>query len=95
MSDFTVILADYSERSMSWTSPTTRVVQVEGNSPEDAAGTAEVVIASETWKRRHPNVAIGANPQMDDEWITCMESVGTLVVIEGHPKTFIDDDIYN
>lgn len=94
MSDFTVILHSYGEHP---SVPRTHAVQVEGNSPEDAAGVAEVVIASETWKRRYPEMGEpqDANPPMDEEWISCMESVGTLVVIEGHPKTFIDDDIYN
>lgn len=93
MSDFTVILADYSEHA---SSPRTRVVQVTAETPESAASVAEVVIASETWHRRYPEMGepTDVEPRMDDEWIDCMDSVGTLAVIEGHPNTFIDDAIY-
>jgi hypothetical protein len=93
VTDYTVILADSSEHP---TVPRTRVVQVEAHSPEDAASIAEVTIASETWHRRYPEMGEpeNAEPRMDDEWIDCMESVGTLTVIEGHPQTFTDDEIY-
>lgn len=91
--DYTVILHDYSEHPAH---PETRAMQVEAPMPEGAAGVAEVIVATETWHRRYPEQGEphNANPSMDDEWIDCMQSVGTVAVIEGHPRTFIDDEIY-
>jgi hypothetical protein len=90
---FTVIVCDYSEHA---SSPTTRAVKVTGTSPEDAASAAEVEIATEIWNRRYPELGepYDQNPRMDDEWIDCMESAGTKAVIAGHPKVYVEDEIY-
>jgi hypothetical protein len=92
--NYTVIICDYSEHA---SSPTTRAVKVEGTSPEDAASMAEVTIATEIWKRRYPELGepYDQDPRMDDEWMDCMESVGTKAVIEGRPKIYVEDEIYN
>lgn len=87
---YTVIIADYSQ---SFAAPTTRAVKVTGHSPEDAAGDAEVVVAGRIFEREygdHDPTSGG----WDDEWIKCMEAAGTLAVIEGHPKVYIEDAIY-
>lgn len=90
---YTVIIADYSE---SFAAPTMRAVKVTGTSPEDAASNAEVVIATKLWHKRYPGIGepYDQEPSMDDEWISCMEAAGTTAVIEGHPKIYIEDAIY-
>jgi hypothetical protein len=93
MTDYTVIVYDYSDTARGLM----LAVQVQGDSPETAAGVAEVVIATQVWNRRHPGVGEPYNqePRMDEEWIACMEAVDAKAVIEGHPRVYIEDDIYN
>jgi hypothetical protein len=87
---FTVIINDYSG---SYAMPRTCVVRAFGSSPEDAAGDAEVEIAGRIFKREygdHDPTSGG----WDDEWIKCMEAAGTKAVIAGHPKVYVEDEIY-
>lgn len=95
MAEYTVILADHSvHRNVD----VTRALKVEGGFPEDAAGNAETALASEIWNRRYPD---RGQPEThpdefsDEDWIACMESVSTLAVIVGHPRVFVEDDIYD
>lgn len=94
MSAYTVIINDYAEHV---SFPVVKAIQVTAESPESAAGVAEVVVATEIWKRRYPELGEPheQDPRMDDEWIDCMEAAGTLAVIEGNVKTWIADEIYD
>jgi hypothetical protein len=96
MADYTVIIYDYSDTA-SARGLRVATVQVQADAVEAAAGVAEVVIATEVWNKRHPGIGEphDQEPRMDDEWIACMEAVGTKAVIEGHPRVYIEDDIYN
>ncbi len=95
--DYTVIVLDHgSER---WA--VTKAVQTTGHSPEDAASDAECEVALNVWKHRHPgctdpnDVPEGWSiTERDCAWIDCMESVETIAVIEGHPRTYVEDAIY-
>lgn len=92
--DYTIIVHDYGE---SPSTPRTHAVQETADSPLNAASLGEIEIASATWHRRYPEQGepYDANPRMDDEWMACMESVSVLAVIEGHPKTYVEDAIYD
>lgn len=93
---YTVLVDDYSLCGASPSSPQMRAIQVEVPGPEHAAGTAEVVVALETWRRRYPDRGEPQEehtPEGDADWIGCMESVSTIAVIEGWPVLMIGDDI--
>jgi len=86
--NYTVILRDYSEHR--WGS--TRVVVESGETAYDAAQYAEITIATETFGKLWPGVdPIDGNH--DDDWMSCMDSVGVVAVIEGTPKTYYEDAI--
>lgn len=92
MTDYTVVLKDYSE----YVAGITRVLRASGHNPESAAGDAECDLAIEIWKRRYPEIdhLRSAELGMDEAWIACMESVATLAVIEDHPTVYFEDGIY-
>lgn len=91
MNDYTVIIADHSEHREAGLIV---VVQVRGETPLDAASNAEVDVASKIFERSYGADVDPINGNHDEEWIWCMEHASTLVVIEGTPKTFVEDAIY-